>query len=100
LISLLKLIFVLAVSGKGIGSRGRGAVLGAALGASIGVPAGMLQDYLFTMLPEDQQRQRQLRAQQTESIIAGDGRKQTTRKLLFFLSSFLLYFNDTSCCFF
>lgn len=62
--------------GKGVGSRGRGAVLGASLGASIGVPAGMLQDYLITMLPEDQQRQRQMRVQQTESIIAGEGEKR------------------------
>jgi hypothetical protein len=69
----IKMTFIFAVSGKGVGSRGRGAVLGAALGASIGVPAGMLQDYLITMLPEDQQRQRQLRVQQTESIIAGEG---------------------------
>ncbi len=71
------------MSGKGVGSRARGAVLGAALGASIGVPAGMLQDYLITMLPEDQQRQRQLRVQQTESIILGEGRerRQTNMEL-------------------
>lgn len=55
-------------------TRGRGAILGAALGGSIGVPAGMLQDYLVTLLPEDQQRQRQLRVQQTEAIILGEGK--------------------------
>lgn len=67
-------LYFLAVSGKGIGTRGRGAVLGAALGGSIGIPAGMLQDYLVTLLPEDQQRLRQVRVQQTEAIIAGEGR--------------------------
>lgn len=66
-------------------------MLGAALGASIGVPAGMLQDYLITMLPEDQQRQRQLRVQQTESIIAGEGKKRL--RGAFILSFFLSFFD-------
>ena len=48
-------------------------MLGAALGASIGVPAGMLHDYLVTMLPPEQQRERYMRIQQTEEIVAGQG---------------------------
>lgn len=60
-----------AAAGRG-GGRARGAVLGAALGASIGVPAGMLQDYLVTLLPPEQQQERRARLSQTETIIAGE----------------------------
>ena len=61
-------------------------MLGAALGASIGIPAGLLQDYLVTLLPPDHQKQRQLRMQQTESIIAGEGEKQKMEIRDFFLT--------------
>jgi hypothetical protein len=82
------------VSGKGVGSRGRGAVLGAALGASIGVPAGMLQDYLVTLLPEDQQRERQKRVQQTESIIAGEGKAINRQRRIFYFYRFIYSFTN------
>ena len=72
-------------------TRGRGAILGAALGGSIGVPAGMLQDYLVTLLPEDQQRQRQLRVQQTEAIILGEG-KDGENNFYFSTLFYLAYF--------
>lgn len=68
------------MGGSGSGGRSRGAVLGAALGASIGIPAGLLQDYLVTMLPPDHQRQRQLKLQQTEDIIAGQGEKERKKE--------------------
>ena len=84
------------MSGKGAGGRSRGAVLGAALGASIGIPAGLLQDYLVTMLPPDHQRQRQLRLQQTEDIIAGQGKKE--RKTILSKTSIPFIYLANFCC--
>ena len=59
--------------GRGAALRLRSAVLGGALGGCIGVPAGLMQDKLAALLPEEHRRARAQRAQQTEDIIAGQG---------------------------
>lgn len=59
------------VSNRGTVSKTRGAILGAALGTAIGIPAGLLQDQLISLLPEDQQALHRKKLEQTEAIISG-----------------------------